>query len=61
MRLGHSRRSIGIFFSVFILLFIVIAPFYWIFSSSIKSPQEIISRNITFLPQSALSQAVGLV
>ena len=52
MILGRSRRSIGIFLSVFILLFIVIAPFYWIFSSSIKSPQEIISRNITFLPQS---------
>lgn len=52
MRLGRFRRSIGIFLSVFILLFIVIAPFFWILSSSIKSPQEIISRNITFLPQS---------
>lgn len=34
------------------LLFIVVAPFYWIFSSSVKMPQEIIASTPTLIPQS---------
>lgn len=34
------------------LLFIVVAPFYWIFSSSVKLPQEIIASTPTLIPQS---------
>lgn len=45
-------RSVFTYFSVFMLMFIVVAPFYWIFSSSIKQPQEIISRIPTLFPQS---------
>ena len=30
---------------------VILAPFYWIFSSSIKSPQEIIARTPTFIPR----------
>lgn len=46
------QRRIGVWVSVIILLIVIIAPFYWIFSSSVKSPQEIISRVPTFFPQS---------
>ncbi len=45
-------RSLGLYLSVFGLLFVVIAPFYWIFSSSIKVPQEIIARVPSLFPQS---------
>jgi len=45
-------RSLVLFISVFGLLFVVIAPFYWIFSSSIKRNQEIIARIPTFFPKS---------
>ena len=31
---------------------LILAPFYWIFSSSIKEPQEIIARKPTLFPQS---------
>lgn len=49
----RSRRaSILLFIGLAILLFVVIAPFYWIFSSSIKIPQEIIARTPTLIPQS---------
>ncbi len=34
------------------LLFLVVAPFYWIFSSSVKLPQEIIASTPTLIPQS---------
>jgi ABC-type glycerol-3-phosphate transport system permease component len=37
---------------VIILLILVVAPFYWIFSASIKVPQEIIARVPTLIPQS---------
>jgi ABC-type glycerol-3-phosphate transport system permease component len=37
---------------VLALMALVLAPFYWIVSSSIKIPQEIIARNPTLLPQS---------
>lgn len=42
---------IGITVSVIVLLVLVIAPFYWIFSSSIKTTQEILSPTPSFLPQ----------
>jgi ABC-type glycerol-3-phosphate transport system permease component len=38
------------------LLLIVIAPFYWIFSASIKAPQEIIARSPTLFPHSFTMQ-----
>jgi ABC-type glycerol-3-phosphate transport system permease component len=38
--------------SVVVLMVLVLAPFYWIFSSSIKIPQEIIARKPTLVPQS---------
>lgn len=37
---------------VIILLILVVAPFYWIFSASIKVPQEIIARVPTLIPES---------
>lgn len=52
MTIRRVWRSFTTYFFVFILLFIVVAPFYWIFSSSIKRPQEIISRIPTLFPQS---------
>jgi len=42
---------IGITVSVIVLLVLVIAPFYWIFSSSIRTTQEILSPTPSFLPQ----------
>ena len=48
-RLG---RSFGVGISVFLLLFIILAPFYWILISSFKTTKEIISRVPTFLPKS---------
>ena len=45
-------RSSGIFLSVFLLLFVVIAPFYWIFTGSIKSTKELMNRIPTLFPQS---------
>lgn len=44
----HLVNSLAILF----LLILVVAPFYWIFSASIKAPQEIIARVPTFFPQS---------
>lgn len=50
MSFQKIRRSLGIYIPVLILVFIVVAPFYWIFSSSVKTNQEIISRDLTFFP-----------
>ncbi|MEL6151450.1 MAG: carbohydrate ABC transporter permease [Chloroflexota bacterium] len=41
------------------LFVIVILPFYWIFSSSVKIPQEIISLTPTLIPQSFTWQHYG--
>ena len=38
--------------AILILLFVVVAPFYYVVTSSIKAPQEIISRVPTLIPQS---------
>ena len=38
--------------SLLFLILLVFAPFYWIFSASIKIPQEIIARIPTFFPHS---------
>ena len=38
--------------ALFLILLLIPAPFYWIFSASIKSPQEIIARTPTLFPQS---------
>lgn len=49
------RTSIGsVFFwsALLLLILLVPAPFYWIFSASIKSPQEIIAKTPTFIPKS---------
>jgi multiple sugar transport system permease protein len=46
-----TRRSrIGLGVAVFVLLFIVIAPFYYVVTSSFKAPQAIIARVPTLLP-----------
>jgi ABC-type glycerol-3-phosphate transport system permease component len=42
----------GLGLAVLLLMIVVIAPFYWIFSSSIKAPQEIIAQVPTLFPQS---------
>jgi multiple sugar transport system permease protein len=47
-----NRTRIGIWLSVAILLFLVIGPFYWIFSASVKAPQEIIAQTPTLFPNS---------
>lgn len=46
------RRNLVVGGSVFLLLFVVIAPFYWIFTASIKAPEEIIAQMPTLFPQS---------
>ena len=46
------RRTLGLGLAVIILMVIVLAPFYWIFSSSVKAPQEIIAQVPTLFPQS---------
>ena len=46
------RSRIGIAAGVVLLLFVVIAPFYYVVTSSFKLPQEIISRVPTLIPQS---------
>ena len=37
---------------VLVLLFVVVAPFYYVVTSSFKTPQEIIARTPTLIPQS---------
>ncbi|MBN2470880.1 MAG: carbohydrate ABC transporter permease [Anaerolineae bacterium] len=46
------RRSLGLSLSVIVLMVIVVAPFYWIFTASIKAPQEIIAQVPTLFPRS---------
>lgn len=43
-------HSVLTYLPVIFLVLIIVAPFYWIFSSSVKTNQEIISRNVTFFP-----------
>jgi multiple sugar transport system permease protein len=50
------RRNLVLGLSILILMILVLAPFYWIFSSSIKAPQEIIARKPTLFPQSFTTQ-----
>ncbi|GAK58709.1 ABC transporter, permease protein, MalFG family protein [Candidatus Vecturithrix granuli] len=45
------KQQIIVIFSLLFLGLLVFAPFYWIFSASVKSPQEIISRTPTLFPQ----------
>jgi multiple sugar transport system permease protein len=42
-----------------ILLFFVLVPFYWMFTSSIKTAPEIISRRVTLIPQSFVLDHYG--
>ena len=44
------RGRVGLGIAVFALLFVVIAPFYYVVTSSFKEPQAIISRVPTPLP-----------
>lgn len=46
------RSRAGITVSVIVLLVIVIAPFYWIFTASVKSTQDILAAAPSFFPQS---------
>ncbi len=48
----HLKRRLLIILSLLFLFLLVFAPFYWIFSASIKSPQEIIHRVPTLFPHS---------
>lgn len=50
--LGYLRHRLLIILSLLVLCLLVFAPFYWIFSASIKSPQEIINRIPTLFPHS---------
>jgi ABC-type glycerol-3-phosphate transport system permease component len=50
------RRNLLLGLSVAMLMLLIVAPFYWIFSSSIKVPQEIIARKPTLFPQSFTTQ-----
>ncbi len=52
MTLKSFWRIFSTYFIVILLVLIIVAPFYWIFTSSVKTNQEIISRDITFFPQS---------
>ena len=45
------KKRVVILLSLLFLGLLVFAPFYWIFSASVKSPQEIISRTPTWFPQ----------
>ncbi len=46
------RNRILLGAGVLLLLLVVVAPFYYVVTSSVKAPQEIISRTPTLLPQS---------
>mgnify|MGYP001811648558 CR=1 FL=1 len=49
----HPLRSrIGVAISVFFLLLVIVAPVYYVFTSSIKDPQEIIAQTPTLIPHS---------
>lgn len=48
-RLGRAARLAASFLYLALLVF---APFYWIFSASIKAPREIIARIPTLIPHS---------
>lgn len=50
--LRRLQQNTTLTVAVVILLFMVAAPFYWIFTASIKAPQEIIARVPTLVPQS---------
>lgn len=44
------RNRVGLGVAVFVLLFVVVAPFYYVVSSSFKTPQDIIARVPTLIP-----------
>jgi|AMZC01.1.fsa_nt_AMZC01005349.1_3 ABC-type glycerol-3-phosphate transport system permease component len=46
------RRNMPLALAVLALMVLILAPFYWIFTSSVKEPQEIIARHPTLFPQS---------
>jgi ABC-type glycerol-3-phosphate transport system permease component len=50
--LHKVRRNLPLALAVLALMVLILAPFYWIFTSSIKEPQEIIARHPTLFPQS---------
>jgi ABC-type glycerol-3-phosphate transport system permease component len=47
----RMRNNLFLAVSVFLLMVLILAPFYWIFSSSVKIPQEVIARKPTLFPQ----------
>lgn len=50
------RRNILLGISVLVLMVIILAPFYWIFSSSLKEPREVIARKPTLIPHSLTTE-----
>jgi len=45
-------RKLVLMIPLLLLLFFILIPFYWMFTSSIKTPPEIIRRQVTIIPQS---------
>lgn len=48
----RTRDRVILAIGVLALLFVVVAPFYYVVTSSFKAPQEIIARTPTLIPQS---------
>jgi multiple sugar transport system permease protein len=49
----HSpARKALLLIPLILLLFLILVPFYWMLTSSIKLPPEIIARKVTLIPQS---------
>jgi multiple sugar transport system permease protein len=50
------RRNLPLGLSIVILMILILAPFYWIFSSSVKVSAEIIARTPTLFPQTLTTE-----
>jgi multiple sugar transport system permease protein len=50
------RRNLPLGLSIVILMILILAPFYWIFSSSVKVSAEIIARTPTLFPQTPTTE-----
>ena len=48
----RRRSRVAVYLGVIVLLIVVVAPFYYMVTSSFKTPQDIIARAPTLIPQS---------
>ncbi len=55
----RAVRKLVLMILLALLLFFILVPFYWMVSSSIKAPPEIISRRVTLIPQSFVLDHYG--